>query len=188
MKNKGFTLIELMVVVGIVTVISAMLLANYGSFGDKVTLQNLTYDLALTVREAQVYGLSGKFQERDNFGSVPVILYFNKGGTPLFYMFADSNNNWVQDTGENISEYNLGQGYQITDIWAEGDTIKNGINKLALRFKRPEPDAQIKDFTTNSSGTDYTDARIIIKSPRGEELSVFVESAGQISVQRVTTP
>ncbi len=188
MKNKGFTLMELMVVVAITTVISTTLLANYGSFGDKVTLNNLTYDLALTVREAQVYGLSGKFQEQDNFSNVPVILYFNRGGTPLFYMFADANNNWVQDSGENISDYNLGQGYQIIDIWANSDTIKGGINKLAVRFKRPEPDAEIKDFTTNPAGIDYSDVRIIVRSPRGEELSVFVESAGQISVQKITTP
>lgn len=188
MKNRGFTLIELLVVIGIVTVITGVVLANYGEFGSRILLRNLTYDLALTIREAQVFGISGRFQEGDAFaGSTPIIIYFDR--TPsieyLFYMFKDKNGNLEQDIGEFIAGYNLGQGFIIFDIEANNGAI-TGIVRLAIRFQRPEPDADIFGSTSGSGPLIlYENVRIVIQSPSGEKLSVFIESAGQISVQRV---
>lgn len=187
-KNRGFTLIELLIVVGIMTVITAVTMANYGEFGAKILLRNMTYDLALTVREAQVFGASGRFQDVDTFGNTtPIIMYFdNTVNAPyLFYTFKDSNGNYEQDAGEFVSGYNLGRGFTISDITANTGTIPS-IDRLAIRFKRPESDAIIQNRETSSRNGDiYADTRITVMSPKGEELSVVVESAGQISVQRV---
>ncbi len=64
---RGFSLIELIVVTGIFTVITAVVLANNAQFNNSVLLGNAAYDIALSVRQAQVYGLStqaysGEFQ------------------------------------------------------------------------------------------------------------------------------
>jgi prepilin-type N-terminal cleavage/methylation domain-containing protein len=52
LKNKGFTLVELMVTVGIFTIISGLLLARYSNFNQGIILTNLAYDIALTIRSA----------------------------------------------------------------------------------------------------------------------------------------
>ena len=57
-RRRGFTLIELLVVVAIIVVITGLILANSNKFGGQTMLQNLSYDIALSLREAQVYGIS----------------------------------------------------------------------------------------------------------------------------------
>src|SRR3989344_4615422 len=51
--ERGFTLVELMVVTGILVVITSLILANNTRFGGAVLLENLAYDIALSMRKAQ---------------------------------------------------------------------------------------------------------------------------------------
>lgn len=70
--NAGFTLIELLVVVAIISILSALVLYNYRTFGDKVLISNLAYDIGISVREAQNYGLAA----RDSTGTVSFGKYY----------------------------------------------------------------------------------------------------------------
>lgn len=56
MKHKGFTLIEFIVIISIFAIMSAVALFNYQGFRSSVSLGNLSRDIALTVRQAQVFG------------------------------------------------------------------------------------------------------------------------------------
>src|SRR3989344_8294101 len=58
LESAGFTLIELLVVTAIIVVVSGVVLANQNRFGGQVLLQNFAYDVALSIRQAQVYGLA----------------------------------------------------------------------------------------------------------------------------------
>jgi len=60
LKDAGFTLVELLVSVAIFAVMTALLVAKYGNFNQSVLLTDLAYDVALTIRTAQTYGLSVK--------------------------------------------------------------------------------------------------------------------------------
>lgn len=55
--KSGFTLIEMIVVVGIFGIITAITIYNYGKFNSSTLLTNLAYEVALEVRQAQVYSL-----------------------------------------------------------------------------------------------------------------------------------
>lgn len=55
--NKGATLLEMMVVVGIFVVISGVTVFNYGQFNSSMSTQNLVDDIALSVRKAQSYAI-----------------------------------------------------------------------------------------------------------------------------------
>src|SRR3989338_1063071 len=57
-SGKGFTLIELLVVTGVIIVVSGVVLANQNKFGGQVLLQNFAYDVEISIRQAQVYGLA----------------------------------------------------------------------------------------------------------------------------------
>lgn len=56
--QKGFSLVELMVVIALFTIITAAALMNHARFGESILATNFAYDVALSLREAQSYGLS----------------------------------------------------------------------------------------------------------------------------------
>ena len=58
--NKGLTLIELMVVIGIFMVITGIVIFNYGNFSSTVSLQNLTDDIAISIRKAQSFAIGAR--------------------------------------------------------------------------------------------------------------------------------
>jgi len=58
--SAGFTLIELMVVFAIITVITSVVFTNQSTFNKTLILSNTAYDIALTLRSTQTYGLSSR--------------------------------------------------------------------------------------------------------------------------------
>ena len=97
-KNKGFTLVEMIMVIGIFIFLTAITVFNYGDFNSDVTLTNLAYEVALEIRQAQTYalgvraagidsGLSGRSEFEKPFG-----VYFNiVANNQAMVSFADSN-------------------------------------------------------------------------------------------------
>ncbi len=59
--TAGFTFIELVVVISIVSIISSVLIFNYGAFDANIRLQNLAQDIALRIKEAQTVAMSGTY-------------------------------------------------------------------------------------------------------------------------------
>ncbi|NTV44545.1 MAG: prepilin-type N-terminal cleavage/methylation domain-containing protein [Candidatus Yonathbacteria bacterium] len=56
-KSQGFTLIELMVVVGIFAMMTGLVLANYPRFNTQIVLENTAHEVALELRQAQSFGM-----------------------------------------------------------------------------------------------------------------------------------
>lgn len=184
--QRGFTLIELIVVVGILVVISGIILTNYSKFGGQILLRNLAYDIALSIREAQVYGISARSFLNAQFASGHGV-YFDISTTDnTFYLYTDVNNdNFMTSIGDEMTEtVTIGRGYTIDRICipSGGSEVCN-VTELDMLFKRPEPDAIIR-AASGAGFTQYNRARIVIVSPQNKKLSVLVETTGQISVQR----
>lgn len=59
-RGKGFTIIELLVVIFIFALISGLVIFNYKGFRSDVSIENLAQDIALSIRRAQVYSVSTK--------------------------------------------------------------------------------------------------------------------------------
>ncbi len=57
-KEKGFSVVELIVVISIFVIMLSISMFNYGKAQEKVEATNLAEDIALTLRQAQVYGIS----------------------------------------------------------------------------------------------------------------------------------
>ncbi len=62
-SSGGMTFIELIVVLGIFTVIAGTVLFNYRGFSTNVSLQNLAQEVALQLKRAQTNAVSGKTPE-----------------------------------------------------------------------------------------------------------------------------
>ncbi len=202
-RTSGFTLIELLVVVGIIIMLSAVMLADTNKFGGQSLLQNLAYDIALSVREAQVYGISVQNTGTSGDLTPGYGMYFSTADSAHYHLFADTSSgpgvlepDGVYEAGEDVSPspYSIGSGFQIYDLCVTGDSGEDcSQTSLTLIFLHPEPDAYI-DPTCSATqdvvsgqydeqcSSSYSSARIIVSSPRGDYMSIVISSNGQISV------
>lgn len=185
--NRGFTLLEMMVSIGIFAIITAVVIFNHGKFNSSINVTNLSYELALAIREAQVYGLAVK-QEAGNDISEDYAygVYFNINNPQTFYIFADKDSNQQFDpTGGDLCD---GTEECQERIEIRGDVEISNLasnqtdpaEQLTILFLRPNPVAIIHDDGTEQRST----ATIELHSDRAEKSKlIMVELSGQISVQ-----
>lgn len=174
-NRDGFSLIELLVSIAIIAIISAVVLARYKSFNSTILLRDLAYEIALSIREAQVYGVSvhsagGSF----NFAYG---IHFTRGTT--YVLFADSSPiNGRYDAGEELSSYAIGQQNAIVDLCRNATC---GRTSLDVLFRRPEPDAR---FAVNGSVVTPSSVRVVVRGGTGGNTrTVRVSTTGQISIE-----
>src|ERR1035437_4022736 len=98
--SAGFTLVELMVTVGIFLFMTALVVAKYGSFNDGTLLTSMSYDVALTLRSAQSYGLNVQSYNSQNLFNYPYGIHFSSaaGSNNQMILFADVNVNNIYDS------------------------------------------------------------------------------------------
>ncbi|MDB5190224.1 MAG: putative Type pilus pilin [Parcubacteria group bacterium] len=86
-SSRGFTLIEMLVVLGIIAVISAIAVTGQSAFNQNLLLTNTAYTVAFSAREAQSFGLSSrKFGNVQNAGYG---LHFDRALPNSYILFAD---------------------------------------------------------------------------------------------------
>lgn len=179
--QRGFTLIEMLVVVGVMIVITAVVVANNVKFGGTILLQNLAYDIALSTRESQVYGMS-VLRFGSEFNS-PFGVHFDKSITnnKLYFIFADVNESNSYDSGEILQSTTITGGYFISGLCVTPVSGPEDCSPTVLDiiYKHPEPDAYI---FANGQATQYQSARVTVSSPRNDSIGIWVEANGQISV------
>ena len=184
----------------IMVVITSVVLVSNGRFGGVVQLENFTYDVALSIRQAQVYGISvarfGANTFAAGFGT-----HFDISSANTYAVFSDSltenglydcsnPTNPTPDNCELVETTTMTGGYYIQDLCTtppNGTENCEGITKVDIVFIRPEPDAWISVSDTPcvlQNGSCQTSARIILASPRGDTMSIVVGANGQITVRR----
>lgn len=183
-SSAGFTLVELLVSITIVSIISAAVIYDYGSFSRNIELKDLTYEVALTLRQAQTFGANVKTFSGGFDVGYGVHFEDSYAGTK-YILFADKDRNFEYDATDGIEdEFNLYAGYEIYDACATtvgGDErcLSTSLNRLDIVFDRPELEA---NFRTNISTDVYQSARIIIKASDGRTQEVSVGITGYIEV------
>ena len=179
--NKGFTLIELLISITIFVMVSGLVLANFPSFSSRIVLDNLAHEIALTIREAQVFGI-GVLRTGVEFPSYGV--YFNLSNSTQFILFADIDENDKYDEGPDVilETFTITKGNFISALC--GDIVNctsdvSNLDGLHVTFVRPDPEANLVD----NFGNTYDYVKIIVESPEGSSRTITVWSTGQISAQ-----
>ncbi|MEI7513117.1 MAG: type II secretion system protein [bacterium] len=194
--TTGFSLIELMVVIGIFAIISGVVIFDYGKFSSNLVVTNLAYEAALAVRQAQVYGISVKQTLTDSNFNASYGVWFDKSDSQNFYLFADKNNNNKYDS-DSEREESFGMNgsnnisrFCVTD--SEGVKCSNdsSIDSISIIFKRPEPNAKIYAYSGETPVVNLgSKAEIMFTSGRGDkEARMTVTNTGQISIDSCNNP
>lgn len=87
--KKGFTLIEMLMVLAIFTILTSVVMYNYAEFNSKTIMSNMAYEIALSVRQAQVYSLGVRGQAGVKSFDNRYGVYFNtnNGGKEFAFFF-----------------------------------------------------------------------------------------------------
>ncbi len=86
-EHRGFTLIELIVIISIFAIMASVALFNFNGFKSNVSLNNLSHDIALTIRQAQVSGwntITTSFDANGNPLRLPQGVYFGMTTPGIF--------------------------------------------------------------------------------------------------------
>ncbi len=189
-QSSGFTVVELMVSASILIVITSVVFAQHSRFSGNLLISNLAYDMALTLRQAQVYGLSVReFGTGSGEFDIGYGVHFDQSTPTAYILFVDRDKNGRYDSvAENVEIFSLRQGNLIRQFCAtlSSGTEKcagSGITILDIVFVRPDPDANIR---SDVAGDLYRSARITVESPQGVARLIDVVATGQISVPHLS--
>lgn len=168
--------------VSILIVITILIFSNYPRFRENISLKKTAQEVALTIRQAQTYGLSVReFQPGSNiypgYG-----VHFALSSSDSFILFADLNGNSAYDgSGEEVEAFKIQTSERISSLCAHEKNPPSAgcsFNSMDIIFFRPNP-----LITLKANGVLYSDVEIKLISPREQIKTVVVLSTGQISVE-----
>lgn len=141
--DKGFTLIELIVVTGIIILMSALTLPSYKSSGQRLALERSAHKITQDLRRAQEMAVSVKEIEGeapDGYG-----IFFDLDDTDQYLLFADLNDDQQFDPFDDkiVEIISLENKIKLSEL----DPIS--ANTLTITFVPPDPGVV---FTPDNGG------------------------------------
>jgi len=202
LRTRGMTYVELIVVLAIFSVISAVVVFNYGAFQSKVDVRSLASDIALKIVEAQKSSLAGKLPPA---GYVPLAnwkpsygVYFNSATTAdtdtiifnkKFLYFVDLNQDKVRGGNtactavagnECLEKILIPKGNTISLIQTFVGSTPTTRTDLTATFSRVDSDVKFSSGGALLSNISYVE--ITITSPKGSSAKVRLYTYGRIQI------
>ncbi len=199
--DRGFTIAEIMVVLGIFAVVSGIILFNYQSFRTNTTVNTVSQEIALTVRKAQSYALG--LQATGILANLPIKGYgvrfesTRPDQITFFTELSPVDNQFTTSTNfcgapvpgeECIEYYRIETGDKIEDLIVDGEVLKltDPASSVDVIFKKPSGDVVfcVHKFGSTCSSAVSTPVSvfdIVLVSPDGVRKYVHIFGNGQIS-------
>lgn len=188
-RERGVTVIEMVVVVGIFLIFAGSLLSRSSDFHNSSLLSTVAYEVAITIRETQVIAtsVSGIESGGNTTFDAPYGIYLDEANGDSYIQYADINEDGAYDssTDEIRNEYTVGDLFTIQDVCTDtGSDVEcfsdSSLSVVDIIYQRPSSSAII--YTTGGSGGTMRKVDIIIASDGGATSTVSVYKSGQIAV------
>ncbi len=202
---RGFTLVEMLVVISIVGLISTIIIFQYSKFDSQLLLHDAAFEIALEIREAQVLAVSvqsgaGSLGGPNAFEHAYGV-HFDIANPYQYILFRDdkdggTGNKYRYDSQSGNSDtilntFNFQRGMYIEKVCvvnaggaSAGICTNAGSGGADVSFVRPNPDALI--LKSSGGPTQYSRIEIWIKNNRSaaDRWKVKVYPTGQIQVMQ----
>jgi Tfp pilus assembly protein FimT len=200
--GRGFTVIELLVSIGIILAIVSVVITSQNTYTDDASLLNLADEISLRIAQAQAYGTGVRelTPGSSNFAISYGLVFSLRDSVTEYISFADRNgnnrydNSWscpVGGTSECLEKVTISGANFLEDLCSlkiNPSDNKCRVDRVDISFKRPNTDAQLlflrrNGSTFNVGAGKIKGAKMIFKGPEGSTRSVIIYETGQISVE-----
>ena len=207
--QKGITLVEIVVIVFIIILFTAILVSDFPRMLRQLALSRATYNFAQNLRKAQDFGLSG-VKLFDGSGTTEIAvkgygIYINiSNNNKRYVIYADvanaAGNSDIKYSGDTTyplcsSVNQLSNGTLNTDcvievidlskenpsIFIDSITNVSGFSLTSINFSPPGPKTNIDNLTVAVPAK--TQIEIIFKNTDGIQRTVSINTSGLISIE-----
>jgi len=202
-KNRGMTYVELIVVLSIFAIMSAVSMFNYRGFQAKIDIKNLATDIAMQIVGAQKDAMAGRLPPTGSpsLNWKPAYgIHFdisNNVSNKRFIYFADLNDTKIYQEAFNsivdcsgdpfcVDKINITKGNYVLSLQVVGSNSCNSTSKVDVVFKRPDSSAILSADGINC-GT-FSKVVISISSAAPDNLAkvnINLYQSGRIEITNV---
>lgn len=172
--NQGFALVELLVAIGIITILSVSLLFQQNKFDSSVQITNVAYEIATVIQQAQTYSRSALVGTGAGGDDVSYGVHFVRGSNEFIFYKNNDIAQGYSSSDEIIERYTISGNTSVSNI-CTSETSDCGRNSVSISFMRPNPEPAFSFSPSSGAAV----ARIIIEND-GVERSIIVTQTGQI--------
>lgn len=179
-KEEGFTLIELMVTIGIMVIINGVIFFNYPKVMANLALRRTADEIALTARQAQAYAMAAKTvagaSTPPGYG-----VHFNISDPYSIILFADLDSDDTYDgTGEDVQTFEIQTKDQISNLICTGSSGRSCATTVDIVYSRQKPTSDIN--WNGSSSWDSVKITITARRDSTMQKCVNINKNGYISI------
>jgi prepilin-type N-terminal cleavage/methylation domain-containing protein len=211
--SRGFTLVEMVVVLAIIAIITVIAVTGQSTFNRTLLLTDTVYSVAFSAREAQSFGLGSR-----NYGNVTnpgYGLHFSSATPNTYTLFADTSNLLPAPTNPpcpmgtvgrpdekhgncrfeaqdgTVSAYTFSRGFKIQRFCGKAgltrycSTDAAPLTTLDTVFTRPNTSATISGLVNGVSLTSFTCAEVTISDATGQaSTTIRISQLGEVAINQ----
>jgi prepilin-type N-terminal cleavage/methylation domain-containing protein len=213
-RARGFTLVEMVVVLAIITVITVIILSGQASFNRSLILTDTAYTVAFSARQAQSFGVSSRavgairnagyglrfdrsspssfilFADTTTGASVPASCPLGEAGTPER---KPGNCRFDAQTDPLVDTYTFSRGFAVSKFCGlSGSTLycsdsSSPLTSLDIVYARPNTSATMSG-EVNGAMTVFTCAELHVADPeRVSTRTIRLSQLGEVSIGQTCT-
>ena len=193
--NRGFTLIEVVVVAGVIAIIAAVTLASFPEFSERIGIEQQAGKFVLSLRKAQSYALAVREFQPGSDIFPPYGVNITMSDPTHYTIFGDVNfeeNNpsytprFESFLGELVEVFSVEKRVSVFQICGNSQSEPVGpcsLSSADIAYTRPGPSISLIGVD-GGLALSYNDIKVVLRSLDGSiQKSVIIWSTGQISIE-----
>lgn len=187
-KKKGFTVIEIIVVIGVMAMIAGMTLVSFPEFSERISVEQEAGKFSLALRRAQSYALAVR-----EFGVGSGIfpgygVNVSLASPDRYIVFGDPNRStrYEDFLNETVETTAVERRARIIRICGNSQSVPAGscaLSSADLFYIRPGPTIVLTGVDAGLAAV-YNDIKVTLSSFDGSiQRNVVIWSTGQVSIQ-----